>query len=124
MTTWQVMSILALFMGVGLGLLQLSLNVARYFMQRDVCVSHLFINLKPKLWMTACLGVFFFSMYLLVVCLAAYFLNAEMKKEIFEAAHHNPTAFIYSGLLIFMSISLGILVVRSLIKKHYNAKVR
>lgn len=110
-------------MGVGIVLLMGSLRLARCFMQRDVRVSNLLVGLKPKLWMTACLGIFFFSLYAMVVVLGAYFLDDKMRQFLFHSARDNPVLFIYGGLLVFMGISIGIIAVRSAIKRvytHYN----
>jgi hypothetical protein len=72
--------------------------------------------------MTACLGLFFFSLYAIVVLIGAWSIDPNMRQELLLMAREHTSEFIYGGLLIFMTLSLSILVVRSFIKRVYNSR--
>jgi hypothetical protein len=114
---------IACFSIVLLGMLGLflSLKVAELLTKKPVVVSRIFEGLRPKLWMTAGLGSFFSLLYIATLWLMAYLLDGERKSQLFELALHHPTDFIYGGLCLFITISLAILLVRSVIKRLYNA---
>lgn len=117
----QVIIIVCVFLLIGCLCLSIALLLARCFMRRRVSVGALFIGLKPKLWMTAGLGIFFASLYAAVILGASYLMEPETRRALFEIAYRHPIDFIYAGLTIFVLISLGILVVRSFIKRLYNS---
>lgn len=119
-----VLTLCTLFLFVGcLGLL-LALKFAPYLTKQPVSVRRIFVGLKPKLWMTAGLGLFFSASYAGIILLAARLLDNETRQILFKLALHHPTYFIYTGLTLFASISLITLVVRKIIKLLYNAKFR
>lgn len=115
-----IISILSIIIGL-LGL-KIAMQITHYLTKRPVSFKRLFNGLRQKLWMTACLGVFFTALYLTVVSLAAWMLEGDMRQSLFNTVYRYPTYFIYGGLALFSSISLGILVVRSVIKKVYNSR--
>lgn len=118
----EVVVICSLFLLVGwLGLL-VALKLAPYLTSRPVSVERIFVGLKPKLWMTAGLGLFFAGFYVAIILLAARLLDAERRQNLFQLALRHPTYFIYAGLTLFASISLTTLAVRKIIKRLYNAK--
>lgn len=119
---FQIIVISILSVLVGLLGLQLVMQITYYLTKRPVSISRLFEGLKPKLYMTAGIGVFFACLYLGVVSLAAWLLDGDIRQHLFNMAYHHPTYFIYGGLALFAFISLGILVVRSVIKRVYNSK--
>lgn len=121
MQTFQVIAFILFILLFGLWALAVALHTAQYAMKRKVSFSALFAGLKPKLWMTAGLGCFFFALYGFIVLIASRFIDAEMRHSLFSAAKSHPTYFIYGGLLVFVLISLSILAVRSGIKRIYNS---
>lgn len=118
----QILLITTLFLVLGWLGLSCALLLAQYFMKRPPTIHTLFIDLKPKLWMTAGVGIFFFSLYGCLILLFSFFMNQEVRQSLFSMALRHPTYFIYGGLSIFVTISLSILVVRSFIKHIYNSK--
>lgn len=119
---FQIFTISLLSIIVGLLGLRIAMQVTHYLTKRPVTFNRLFAGLQQKLWMTACLGIFFACLYLTVVSLAAWMLEGDMRQTLFNIVYRHPTYFIYGGLGLFSSISLGILVVRSIIKKVYNSR--
>jgi hypothetical protein len=119
---FQIITISILSTLVGLLGLKIVMQVTHYLTKRPVTFNKLLAGLRPKLWMTAWLGAFFACFYLSTVYLAAKFLDGDLRQELFNIAYHHPTYFIYAGLAMFASISLGILVVRSVIKRVYNSR--
>jgi hypothetical protein len=117
----QVIIIVCLFLLIGCLCLSIALCVARYFMHKRVSVRSLFIGLKPKLWMTAGLGVFFIFLYAGIVLIVSRWFDAEKRLELFQLAYRYPIEFIYGGLVLFVLFSLSVLAVRSLIKRIYNS---
>lgn len=117
---WQVIVPCFLLMIAGLLGLFAALKVAQSLTRRPVTLSKLTIDLWPKLWMTAGLGIFFFGFYVLAVMICGYWIDAEMRQRLFNLALRHPTKFIYAGMGLFASISLGVLVIRSAIKRLYN----
>lgn len=115
-----VISILAIL--IALMGLKIAIQVTQYITKKPVSFDRVFAGLRPKLWMTAGLGAFFACFYLGAVLLTANFLDADVRHQLFDMAYRHPTYFIYGGLAVFASISLGILVVRSIIKRVYNSK--
>lgn len=109
-----------IFIG-GLGLSG-ALLLAGYCMKHPPSIRSLFVDLKPKLWMTTGLGLFFFALYACIVLMFSFFLNTETKQTLFSLALRHPTYFIYGGLSLFVTISLTILIVRNFIKKVYNSR--
>lgn len=115
-----IISILAVIVGL-LGFV-LAMQLTHYVTKRPVSFDKLLEGLKPKLWMTAGLGVFFTCFYLLIVIFISWMLDGTMRQELFSMAYRHPTYFIYGGLGVFAFISLGILVIRGVIKRVYNSK--
>lgn len=120
----EVIGVCCVFLFVGwLGLL-VALKFAPYFINNPVSVRRIFVGLKPKLWMTAGLGLFFAGFYVSIILCAARLLDSETRQSLFLLALHHPTYFIYAGLALFASISLSTLAIRKVIKCLYNAKFR
>lgn len=119
---FQIITISILSVLIALIGLRIAIQVTQYITKKPVSFDRLFAGLKPKLWMTASLGIFFTCFYLGVVLLTANFLEGDMRQQLFNIAYHHPTYFIYGGLALFATISLGILVVRSVIKRVYNSR--
>lgn len=118
----QIFLITLLILILGCLGLSCALLLAQCFMKRPPSIRALFIDLKPKLWMTAGVGIFFFSLYGCLVILFSFFIDQEMRQSLFSMALRHPNYFIYGGLTIFVTISLSILMVRSIIKRVYNSK--
>lgn len=93
--------------------------VERGFRQK-VVVKTIFNGFRQKMWMTAGLGVVFFSLYLLVVLGGSYFKDQSARLDFFFLMYKYPASFIYLGLLIFACITSGIYLVRIVIKYIYN----
>lgn len=118
----QAIFICMLFILLGLLSLILALRLAQHLTSRPISISKLLVGLEPKLVMTAGLGFFFVGFYVSVVYITSQILTGEMRQKIFEMALNYPTYFIYGGLFLFILISIGILGVRSVIKKLYNSR--
>jgi hypothetical protein len=102
--------------------LLLSLHCFQHFTGRQIGVRKIFDGLKPKLWMTAGVGFFFFIFYLAVVLIGTNLMNSEMRLKLFDSMRNNPILFVYLGLFLFVMISISILGVRSIIKRIYNSR--
>lgn len=82
----------------------------------------LLLNFEQKMWMTAGLGLFFFSLYIGVVFFGSMTIDSNSRLNIFFLLYKHPTQFIYLGLFIFAFASLLSLFVRMVIKFFYNSK--
>ncbi len=118
----QATLIVVMFLLIGWLTLLVSLRVAQIFMKRELSISRIFYGLKPKLFMTAALGGFFISLYIAVVYFGAYLLSGEVRQTLFNYVRTYPIYFVYGGLVLFVSVSLTILIVRSFIKRFYNSR--
>lgn len=118
----QIVILSILSTAIGLLGLRIVMQLTHYLTKRPVPIEKLVVGLRPKLWMTAGLGIFFAAFYLSTIFLISKFLDEELRRDLFTLAYKHPAAFIYGGLALFASISLGILVVRSIIKRIYNTK--
>lgn len=112
------------FLSIVIGLLGLILviQMTHYITKRPISFQKLFDGLHSKLWMTAGLGFFFACLYPLIVFLISWALDENTRQSLFNMAYHHPVYFIYAGLATFAFISIGILGVRSVIKRVYNSK--
>lgn len=115
-------SILAIAIAA-LGLI-LALQLTHLITKRPVEIRKLFIGLEPKLWMTAGLGCFFFSLYFGGVWLASRLIDPHARKALFNLVLQYPIHFVYGGLSLFVLISLSVLAIRGLIKRAYNSRKR
>ncbi len=122
MATFQMIIIVVLFLIAGGIGLKLSLQCAQYLTKRPVSINKIFDGLRPKLWMTGGLGLFFISFYAVIVLLGTNLITPEIRIKIFNSIRNNPVIFIYLGLGLFVTISLGTLIVRSIIKRIYNSR--
>lgn len=122
MYSFQVILVVALFLCAAWLILATSLTIAQAVMKKKISLSALFVGLQPKLFMTAALGLFFFSLYIFIVWLLSYFLDDEMRQSLFKAIYSYPVYFAYGGLAIFIAISVSIVLVRSVIKRFYNSR--
>jgi len=118
----QMLLVVALVLIVGVLALKLALSFAQTMTQRTFSMKALLVGLKPKLWMTAGLGVGFGFFYLCFIYLLSYFLSDDLKQQFFTSAWSHPTYFIYGGLCIFALTSVAILGVREVIKRIYNSR--
>lgn len=75
----------------------------------------LFKDFKRKMWMTTCLGILFFGIYLLFVFAGLYLTN-NWESDLFFLLYHHPVEFIYGGLWLFACLSLSIYLARMFIK--------
>lgn len=121
MLALPIISILLLLLLLGCLGLMLARSYAQYCMQRRPSIRALFIGLRPKLFMTLGLGLFFFGLYAGSVLMIAHGLDGKLRMQLFELAYRHPLNFVYAGMVIFVLISLIILAVRRLIKRIYNA---
>jgi len=78
----------------------------------------LFKDFNRKMWMTASLGLLFFSFYVLAVIVGSRLIH-QWGADFFFLVYHNPVAFIYGGLWLFALLSLTIYLVRMFIKYFY-----
>lgn len=114
--------LLALFACLGWQGLRCGLLLAQYFTGRPIFLQSIFVGLRPKLWMSAGLGAFFFALYVAILFAASHLLDASSRQTLLHIAHTHPVYCLYGGLLLFVAISLLIVGVRSIIKRIYNAK--
>ncbi len=122
MATFQMILIVLIFLIAGGIGLMLSIQCAQYFMGRPISIRKIFDGLKAKIWMTAGVGFFFFIFYATLVLIGTNFINSEMRMKLFYWMRNDPILFVYLGLVLFVTISLSILVVRSIIKRIYNSR--
>ncbi len=118
---------LAIFFGiliVGLILFYSALYFAEALMHKKISVRSIFKNFRQKMWMTAGLGILFFSLYVVLVYIGSFVTHAIGHINLFNLLHKHPVAFIYLGLLTFAIISISIYLVRLVIKYLYNSRRR
>ncbi len=72
-------------------------------------------DFKRKMWMTTCLGILFFGIYLLFVFAGLYLTN-HWESQLFFLLYRHPVEFIYGGLWLFAFLSLSIYLARMFIK--------
>lgn len=87
-------------------------------LSRGWSLKVLFKDFNRKIWMTICLGIAFFGLYLLIVSLSVYFIR-PLGTDLLFLVYHNPVKFIYLGLWLFACFSLSIYLVRMVIKYFY-----
>jgi len=100
-----------------------SLYLMKLLMNKPWGFRALFVNFKQKIWMTAGLGLFFCGLYLTLLMLCSK-VSSTTKGQIFLSMQNEPTRFIYLGLLIFLSVSVTICLIRSCIKRLYNKRYK
>lgn len=122
METFNAVCVIFVSLLIGLILFCSALYFAEKTMKRKVALRSIFKNFKQKMWMTAGLGVVFFSLYLLIVSLGSRFNDPSARLSFFFLVYEHPVAFIYLGLLTFAAFSTGIYLVRLVIKYFYNTR--
>jgi hypothetical protein len=124
MDTLQACLITIAILIIGFLLLYNVIQFAQIIMKRRYSIHSLFFNFKQKMWMTIGLGLLFFGLYISILFLGSVKLDPELKLEIFFNAYNNPLNYVYLGLLIFVSLSISIYIVRLGIIYLYNLKKR
>jgi hypothetical protein len=109
---------------LGLLLFQLSLHLAKRRMAKKVSVRSLFLNFHQKIYMTAGLGIFFFSLYFCSVPLLSLWIESKGRVHCFNFLLNHLVEFIYLGLICFTFITISIYLVRMAIKSRYNSRRR
>ncbi|MBA3604257.1 MAG: hypothetical protein H0W50_11630 [Parachlamydiaceae bacterium] len=122
MATFQMIIIVIIILIAGAIGLMFALQSAQYFMGRPISIRKIFDGLKAKIWMTAGVGIFFFIFYATIVLIGTNYINSEIRIKIFYLMRKDPILFVYLGLVLFVTTSLSILVVRSIIKRIYNSR--
>ena len=109
----------------------LMINLALYGWRQWVIISRkswsfrsLLRGFRAKMWMTLGLGIFFFGLYGIVVWICSRLINSEVGEQLFKLALGAPHYFVYGGLLLFAMFSLGIYLVRMVIKYLYLTRGR
>lgn len=106
---------------IGLCLFALSLCAAEKLMKKKFSLNSIFHDFDKKLWMIAGLGPLFLGLYFLIIYLAT-FTETTTRLDFFFLLYKHPVEFIYLGLFIFASTTIGIYCARLLIKYVYNSK--
>lgn len=75
-------------------------------------------DFNRKMWITLGLGLFFFSLYTLVVMIGAPLIR-EWGTDFFFLVYKNPVWFIYGGMGLFALLSVTIYLGRMAIKYFY-----
>jgi hypothetical protein len=75
-------------------------------------------DFNRKMWMTAGLGIFFFSLYALAVVVGAPIIR-QWGASFFFLVYQNPLLFIYGGMGLFALLSVSIYLARLAIKYFY-----
>jgi hypothetical protein len=78
----------------------------------------LFKDFNRKIWMTLCLGVFFFGLFLVTVSLGTYAFP-KWGPILLLLAYRNPVRYVYGALCLFAFLSLSIYLARMVIKYFY-----
>lgn len=120
MSTAQALLIVFIILLCGFLLLAACMRVAQKFMHKEISYASLLNGLNQKLWMTFGLGIFFFGSYLLLILLFSSVNSASVRLNIFHLAYQNPITAAYFGLGVFVSVSIGIYLVRKAIIRWYN----
>lgn len=122
MVTAQAMTVVFCILALGLVLFRIAMNLSALVMQKEVSMHSLFKNFGQKMWMTTGLGLLFFGIYLLIVYFLSRVDDPSVRLNFFLMVYRNPIPFIYLGLLFFACVSVGIILVRMVIKYLYNRK--
>ena len=120
METINAVLIILTFLLVGVVLFFSAISLAERGFKQKVFVKTIFNGFRQKMWMTAGLGIVFFSVYLLIVLCGSYFKDPSARLDFFFLVYQHPVSFIYLGLLIFACMTSGIYLVRMIIKYIYN----
>lgn len=122
MHTFNAIAIFIVILLIGLSLFLIALYATQLITKKQISVQTIFKDFRQKMWMTIGLGILFFGFYLLIILLGSSLISAETRRNIFFLAYKHPSVFIYIGLLIFAAISIGIYLVRIVIKHLYNTR--
>jgi hypothetical protein len=109
---------------IGFLLLYTLIQLTQVIMKKKYSIHSLFFNFRQKMWMTVGLGLLFFGFYIFLLYLGSIKLDPKTKLELFVSVYNNPLNYVYLGLLIFISISISIYIVRLGIIYLYNSKKR
>jgi hypothetical protein len=124
MDTLQACLITIAVLIIGFLLLYNIILFSEIYTKKRYSIRSMFLNFKQKMWMTICLGILFFGLYLSLVYLGSVKLDSRLKLELFFNAYNNPWDYVYYGLLTFVSLSISIYIVRRGIIYLYNKKNR
>ena len=124
MHTSQAIIITLSVLFIGLMILYNLIQFIQIYMNKNYSVRSLFFNFKQKMWMTIGLGCLFFGLYALILLISSIQLDAKTKLELFFNVYHNPTDYIYLGLITFVTITVCIYLARVYIIHLYNSKKR
>lgn len=123
MGTLHIVVITLFVLAIGFTLFQLALLFAKRTMRKKVSVRSLFRDFHQKMYMTAGLGIFFFSLYFFLVWMASLWIDPKKRLEYFTLVMQHPVEFIYLGLATFATLSVAIYMIRVVIKYRYNNKL-
>ncbi len=122
MGSLHIVVITAFILAIGFALFRLAMLFAKRTMRKKVSVRSLFKDFHQKMYMTAGLGGFFFSLYFFLVWIAALWIDPKTRLEYFSLVLQHPVEFIYLGLTTFATLSITIYMIRMVIKYRYNSK--
>jgi len=122
MLTTHAMAIVLIILLCGLALFLIAMRLAQKFLRKDISTRSIFKGFGQKMWMTTCLGVLFFGVYLSIVYGLSLIADPIFRLNFFSMVHQHPIVFIYLGLLVFACFSVGIYIARIAIKYFYNQR--
>ena len=122
MNTLQALIITLGIICIGLIILYNVIQMTQLVTRKTISIRSLFYNFKQKMWMTAGIGLTFFSLYLLLIFLSSNLLDERLK--FFLQVYQNPTAYVYMGLSIFIILSISIYLVRMFIIYLFQSQKR
>ena len=122
MNTLQALIITLGIICIGLIILYNVIQMTQLVTRKTISIRSLFYNFKQKIWMTAGIGLTFFSLYLLLIFLSSNLLDERLK--FFLQVYQNPTAYVYMGLSIFIILSISIYLVRMFIIYLFHSQKR
>lgn len=122
METVKALIIFLKILLVGIAIFYVAIYSAQLLMKREVSVKSILKDFRQKIWMTLGLGFSFFGLYLLIIYFGSFFNDSDARLNFFVLVYKHPIAFIYLGLLTFACVSIGIYLVRMVIKYFYNKR--
>jgi len=122
MNTLQALTITLGIICIGLIILYNVIQMTQLVTRKPISFRSLVYNFKQKMWMTAGIGLTFFSLYLLLLFLSSNLLDERL--NFFIKVYQNPTAYVYIGLSIFITISISIYLVRMFIIYLFDLQKR
>lgn len=122
MSTFQALVIFGLVLVIGFILFLCLMYLAEWITKRTFNIHSLFRDFNQKMWMTVGLGITFLGLYFIIIYIASFVKDPQTRLDFFFQLYKHPVSFIYLGLLVCVSVSILIIIIRMVIKFYYNTR--